>query len=119
MNKYLGDLMVSQIADTIAEIVFELPTLVTTKLADMERKMDLLVAAAALSQAKAMATVRVASEHVGVSVGTMRRWIKTGRVKAVKFDNTVRIDLAQFHGTDDEDITALAWKARLKASGSI
>jgi excisionase family DNA binding protein len=43
-----------------------------------------------------------------VSVPTMRRWVKTGRVPVVKVANTMRVDLSRVRGVDAEDIGRMA-----------
>jgi len=39
-------------------------------------------------------TVMEAAEILGVSVPTIRRWISTGKIKAIKIENSVRISSA-------------------------
>jgi excisionase family DNA binding protein len=43
-----------------------------------------------------------------VSVPTVRRWVKSGRVPVVKVANTVRVDLSRVRGVDAEDIARTA-----------
>ena len=43
-----------------------------------------------------------------VSVATMRSWVKTGHVLAVKVASTVRVDLSQVHGVDAKDVARMA-----------
>jgi excisionase family DNA binding protein len=57
--------------------------------------------------------VREAASRLGISVCTLRRWIKSRRVRAVRVGRTVRVDLsAVLVAADADSIAALARRAR-------
>jgi excisionase family DNA binding protein len=55
-----------------------------------------------------------AARCLAVSLPTIRRWMKAGRVPVVKVGNTVRVDLSRLHGVDD---LAIARAAQLAQGG--
>lgn len=61
------------------------------------------------------ATVPEAANALKVSVPTMRRWVKAGRVPTLKVGNTVRVDLSRMKGLDAHDVSRRA--ARLSIVG--
>lgn len=44
-----------------------------------------------------MRTIKEVAEEFKVSVKTVRRWIKAGRLKAIKIDGTIRINEEEFN----------------------
>ena len=50
------------------------------------------------------ATVTEAANALKVSVPTMRRWVKAGRVPTLKVGNTVRVDLSRMKGLDASEV---------------
>ena len=58
-----------------------------------------------------------AARCLAVSLPTMRRWIKTGKVPFLKVGATVRVDLSRLHGMDDAAVARLAGVA-VRGSGS-
>jgi excisionase family DNA binding protein len=52
-----------------------------------------------------------------VSLPTMRRWVKAGRVPTVKVGATVRVDMARLHGVDEVTVARLA-RAAITGEGS-
>ncbi len=63
--------------------------------------------------------VTVAAERLGVSVPTVRRLVRSGRLPSVKVGSSVRVDLATLRAVDDEEVTQLAAHARRGALGEI
>jgi excisionase family DNA binding protein len=55
-----------------------------------------------------LVSVPQAAAAYGVSVPTIRRWVKRGRIPSVKVGNTVRVDLSRVKAADDHDIARLA-----------
>ncbi len=55
----------------------------------------------------ALASISDAARICGVSVPTMRRWVKAGEVPVTKVGNTVRVDVSRLQGRDKEDIASL------------
>jgi len=49
-----------------------------------------------------------AARCFAVSLPTMRRWIKTGKVPVVKVGATTRVDLTRLHGVDEVTVRRLA-----------
>ncbi len=47
-----------------------------------------------------------------VSLPTMRRWVKAGRVPTVKIGATVRVDMSRLHGVGHVEVARLAAAAR-------
>jgi excisionase family DNA binding protein len=62
----------------------------------------------------ALVSVADAARVWGVSVPTMRRWVREGRIATIKVENTVRVDLARLRGIDDLEAARLARKARTR-----
>lgn len=105
-------------------------TIVTTDLArDLAALLDIPSAVAALSSdvralrvevqalearlPPSLLGVQEAASRLGISVCTLRRWIKLRRVRAVRVGRTVRVDLgAVLVAADDDSIAALAHRAR-------
>lgn len=52
-----------------------------------------------------------------VSLPTMRRWVKAGRVPTVKVGATVRVDMSRLHGADDVTVARLV-RAAITGNGS-
>lgn len=57
-------------------------------------------------------SVPEAARMFKVSVPTMRRWVKNGRVPVVKVMNSLRVDITRTRGVDAEDIAKMARAAR-------
>lgn len=58
-----------------------------------------------------------AARCLAVSLPTMRRWIKTGKVPIVKVGATVRVDLSRLHGVDNVAVGRLS-RAAVTGNGS-
>lgn len=57
-------------------------------------------------------TIPEAAELFGVSIPTMRRWVKTGKVPTRTVENTVRVDVSRLRGVDAAEIARKAEEAR-------
>lgn len=53
-----------------------------------------------------------AAKIFGVSIPTMRRWVKSRKVPTVTIESTVRVDMSRLHGVDAADIARKAEEAR-------
>ena len=53
-----------------------------------------------------------AAKIFGVSIPTMRRWVKARKVPTVTVESTVRVDMSRLHGVDAEEIARKAAEAR-------
>ena len=85
------------------------------RMATMERALTELTAKVEALRAASpplLVPVTEAATICKVSVPTMRRWVKGGRVPVVKVANTVRVDLSRIRGIDAEDIARMAREAR-------
>lgn len=60
----------------------------------------------------ALVGVAEAARLCGVSVPTMRRWIKTGEVASIKIGGTLRVDVSRLRGSDTAQVMRLASDAR-------
>jgi len=90
-------------------------TEIPVRVAAMERAVtDLAAKIEALRAASPQLLLRLpeAAAIFKVSVVTMRRWVKTGHVPAVKVANTVRVDMTRVHGVDAADVARMAREAR-------
>lgn len=57
--------------------------------------------------------IQDAASRIGVSVCTLRRWIKSRRVRAVRVGRTIRVDVgALLVAADESTIATLAGRAR-------
>ena len=95
---------------TIAAVITAF-TEIPVRVAAMERAVTELTAKIeALRTASPPLLVRVpeAAAIFKVSMPTMRSWVKTGHVLAVKVASTVRVDLSQVHGVDAKDVARMA-----------
>jgi DNA-binding transcriptional ArsR family regulator len=57
-------------------------------------------------------SISEAAKIFGVSIPTMRRWVKKRKVPTVTVENTVRVDMSRLHGVDAEEIARKAEEAR-------
>jgi hypothetical protein len=57
-------------------------------------------------------TIPEAARIFGVSIPTMRRWVKAGKVPTRAVESTVRVDMSRLHGVDAADIIRKAEEAR-------
>jgi hypothetical protein len=53
-----------------------------------------------------------AAKIFGVSIPTMRRWVKARKVPTVTVESTVRVDMSRLHGVDADEIARKAEEAR-------
>ena len=53
-----------------------------------------------------------AAKIFGVSIPTMRRWVKARKVPTVTIESTVRVDMSRLHGVDAADIARKADEAQ-------
>lgn len=56
-------------------------------------------------------SVAAAARHLAVSVQTIRRWCKTGRLAYVRRGRELRIDLTKVRALTDEDVRRLAGRS--------
>ncbi len=70
------------------------------------------LAAMRAAQPPTLVTVPEAAARCVVSVPTMRRWVRQGRVPSIKVGNTVRVDVARLRPVDDVEAARLARIAR-------
>jgi hypothetical protein len=57
-------------------------------------------------------SISEAAKIFGVSIPTMRRWVKKRKVPTVTVENTVRVDMSRLHGVDADEIARKAEEAR-------
>lgn len=91
----------------LAEIPGRLATL-EQQAADLARKVD----AFADRLPPVLCSVPQAAAAFGVSVPTMRRWVKAHRVPVVPVGRTVRVDMSRVRGVDELRVARLAREAQ-------
>jgi transposase len=57
-------------------------------------------------------TIPEAAKIFGVSIPTMRRWVKAGKVPTRTVESTVRVDMSRLRGVNAADIARMAEEAR-------
>lgn len=82
-----------------------------TRLAALERaneatRADLALIRAALPPV--LLTLPEAADAFKVSVQTMRRWVRAGKVPTIKIGSTVRVDMSRLHGVDGQGVVEMA-----------
>lgn len=56
--------------------------------------------------------VSEAATICGVSIPTIRRWIKGGEIRSIKIGGTLRVDVSRLRGSDSAEVIHLASDAR-------
>jgi len=96
-------------------VIFAAIAEIPARMAAMERvvndlRVDIEVIKAALPPVHR--TIPEAAKIFGVSIPTMRRWVKARKVPTVTVESTVRVDVSRLRGVDAAEIARKAGEAR-------
>ena len=94
--------------ETLAAIA-ELPAEVRALRREVaELRAEVAAMRASLPARSPLKSATEAARHQGVSISTMRRWIRDGRVPTVRVGRVVRVDTSKLTLRDADDISRIA-----------
>ncbi len=79
---------------------------------EQSRKLDAVLRALPPS----LVSVQQSAVTLGISVPTVRRWVKSGRVPSLRIGRSIRVDLSRFDVAGADETRALASSARVPSA---